>query len=387
MQISKLQKLDINVSSIGFGCMRLPTVDGKIDYEHGFKMIDHAYNNGVTYYDTAYTYHGGQSETFLGEAMKKYPRDSYYLADKLPIWLINSREDMEKALQTQLEKLQTDYIDFYLIHAINYERFKKCKDLEVFKFLEDMRSQGKIKYIGFSYHDISDTFQEIVDYYNWDFVQIQYNYIDNKLMDGDKLYDILKARNIPAMIMEPTRGGFLSKLPEEIGKIYKDYNNSKSETSWALRWLTSHSNVKVVLSGMSHLDHVIDNVNTFSEDMKLNSEELSLINKVSEAINNIATIPCTGCGYCMPCPVGVDIPTIFKTYNLLKMFGNTWRAFNEYHVYFDKANKANNCVSCGKCEKLCPQLIKIINELGKCHETLEPLGETFAGDPRTQTKL
>ncbi len=387
MKMSKLSKLNLDISKIGFGCMRLPVKDEKIDREHAARMIDYAYEHGVNYYDTAYAYHGGESEEFLGEAMQKYPRESFYLASKLPIWLINSKEDMEKALNLQLKRLQTDCIDFYLIHAINKERYDKCKALDVFSFLEEKRAEGKIKYIGFSFHDNNQSFEEIVDGYEWDFAQIQLNYIDYKMMDAKYLYDILEKRDIPCVVMEPTRGGFLSNLPEDIGKIFTEYAPSKSHTSWALKWLLHLPNVKIILSGMSHMEHTLDNVSLFEEELNLSSEEIALVERVYEKMSEISTVPCTECGYCMPCPCDVEIPSVFKIYNLYKTFGNDWRSFNEYHVYFSKENKPPNCIACLKCEQVCPQQIDVVNKLHSCHDELETLKAKFENDPRTKTAL
>lgn len=377
MKMSKFEKLGIETSKLGFGCMRLPIKDGEIDRQAAFDMVDYAYNNGITYFDTAWGYHGGASEPFMGEALKRYPRDSFYLATKMPVWLVETPEDFERIFNEQLERLQTDHFDFYLLHALSKTRFDKLVEQGLYDLCKKKQAEGKIKYIGFSFHDHTDRFEEMVDKYPWDFVQIQYNYIDPHIMDADRLYKILADRDIPCVVMEPVRGGFLANLPEDIGDIFKDFNSSRSLASWALRWVASHSNVKVTLSGMTNMEQLVDNINTFSGDIDLSAEENAVVNRVVEKILDVQTVPCTACEYCMPCPFGVDIPQVFKIYNSFKMFRNNWRTHEEYFTYFKEEAQGDKCRSCGKCVKVCPQQIKIPEMLAMADAEIREMDKQF----------
>ncbi|MEG0899463.1 MAG: aldo/keto reductase [Oscillospiraceae bacterium] len=387
MRMTEFEKLNVKSSQLGFGCMRLPLLNGVVDMEKAQKMVDYAIENGITYFDTAYTYLKGESEEFLGEALQKYPRESYLLATKMPSWLINTREDMEKIFNEQLERLQTNYFDFYLIHSINLERYKKCVKIELLKFLEEKKAEGKIKFIGFSFHDRWENYEEIIDGYSWDFAQIQTNYIDDRIMGSDKLYKMLEEREIPCVVMEPLRGGFLSNLSDEIAKPFIEADSKKSYSSWALRWVAQLPNVKVVLSGMSEMEQMVENIETLSGNFELSTEESCVVEKVVDNLVSLSTIPCTGCKYCMPCFRGVDIPRIFKIYNDYKMFGNAWRTYSEYYGYFNEESKPHMCVTCNSCVEKCPQHIDIPTMLQVVDSELSALKIRFANDPRTKTSL
>ena len=371
MKTRKLEKLGIETSLLGFGCMRFPTTaEGKIDRVRAEKMIDEAIANGVNYLDTAYVYHDGESELFMGEILKKYPRDSYYLATKLPTFgQMKNEEDKERLFNEQLNKLQVEYFDFYLIHCVN----KKVWEEQVVKFgvleyLIEMKKQGKIKYLGFSFHDDYEVFEHVLNAYDWDFCQIQYNYMDTDIQAGDRGYELATSKNIPVIVMEPIKGGALANMPDDIACHFKEYNDA-TPSSWALRWVATHENVKVILSGMSTEEHVRDNLNTFNLDrVELNEEELKIIEKVKKAILARTKNGCTGCSYCMPCPFGVNIPKNFTLWNNASMYNQIEKNKQRYAGL--KEQQAAYCKNCGKCETVCPQHIKIREDLKKVVQEL-----------------
>ena len=363
MEKRKINKLGIETSLLGFGCMRFPTKDGKIEEVEATKMLERAYESGVNYFDTAYVYHGGESEIFTGKVLEKFPRDSYYLATKLPVWEVHKKEDVERLLNEQLEKLQKDYIDFYLLHALNGERWDEMGRLEVFEACEELRAKGKIKYIGFSFHDDYPAFEKIIKAKDWDFCQIQLNYMDTEIQAGLKGYRLAEEMGIPLVIMEPIKGGNLATLPEEIESMFKEQRPDDSVASWALRWVASFTNIMTVLSGMSNMEQTNDNIKTFTNFETMNDEEKKLVKTVAETIRSRVANGCTGCGYCMPCPAGVDIPKNFHIWNQYHMYMNLgglgWMWNNE----IGEEQKAHHCVQCGACEKVCPQKLKIRENL------------------------
>lgn len=365
MEKRKNNKLNVETSLLGFGCMRFPTIDGKIDEEKATKMLDTAYQNGVNYFDTAYVYHGGESEIFTGKVLDNYPRDSYYLATKLPVWEVNTADDVERLLDEQLAKLNKDYVDFYLMHAMNGERFDKMIEVGAIEKCEEMKAKGKIKYFGFSFHDSYEVFERMITYRDWDFCQIQLNYMDTDIQAGLKGYKLAEERNIPLVIMEPIKGGNLASLPEEVEKLFKDVRPDKSIASWALRWIASMPNVLTVLSGMSTQEQTEDNLDTFKNFEPMTDEENALVLKVADTIRSRVANGCTGCGYCMPCPAGVNIPQNFRIWNQYHMYMNlgglNWMWYNE----IGEEEKAHKCIKCGKCEQVCPQQIKIREDLEK----------------------
>ena len=321
----KFDKLDIKTSLLGFGCMRFPTLkDGKIDETKAEQMIDLAIKNGVNYIDTAYPYHNGDSEPFLGKILNKYPRNSYFLATKLPIWAIENKDDVYRIFDEQLQRLETEYIDFYLLHAMNKDYFAKVKELGIIEICEEFRKEGKIKYLGFSFHDSYEVFDEILNHYHWDFCQIQFNYMDTEIQAGLKGYELAKAKDIPLIVMEPIKGGLLAKLPKEISMMFSQNGNRKSDSSYALRYIASFDHVKVILSGMSTLEQVEDNLDTFNNYTELSKEEHITIEKVVNSLKSRLKNGCTGCRYCMPCPYGVDIPNNFAIWNQFGMYDNNF---------------------------------------------------------------
>lgn len=360
---NRIDKLGIDISLLGFGCMRFPTIDGKINEPLAEKMLDEAYAAGVNYFDTAFPYHNGDSEPFVGRVMSKYDRASYYLATKLPTWKVENMEDAKRIFELQRSRIDQNYIDFYLIHALNKGSWTKMRDLGVVEYLKEQKAAGHIKYLGFSFHDSYEVFEEIIHYTDWDFCQIQLNYMDTEEQAGMKGYQLTKSRNIPLIIMEPIKGGLLANLPEEVTEPFTKLNPDKSLASWALRWVASLSNVKVVLSGMSDYEQVCNNLETFCDFKEMTEEENKAVEEVAEALKKRVNNGCTGCGYCMPCPAGVNIPKNFAIWNRYGIYGNTGDARWKWQNEISDAEKAKNCIKCGKCEGLCPQKLAIRENL------------------------
>lgn len=369
MEYRSMDKLGVKPSMLGFGCMRFPQKeDGSIDEVESEKMLDKAIEAGVTYIDTAYPYHNGESEPFVGRVLKKYKRDSFYLATKLPIWKVETIEDVKATFEEQLNRLQVDYVDFYLLHALSKERWEKILKLGVLDFCKEMKEQGKLKYIGFSFHDSYEVFEEILTSWDWDFCQIQYNYMDTRHQAGDRGYALAEKLGVPMVIMEPIKGGSLAVLPEDIAAMYKEADQEASISSWALRWVGTHSNVKVILSGMSTYSQVLDNLKTFETFKPLNQEEQALVKKVAATIRSRVKNGCTGCRYCMPCPFGIDIPKNFAIWNQEAMYGNPAAAKRKYERELAESARADQCRKCGACEKECPQAISIREDLVRVKE-------------------
>ncbi len=383
MLYRKFGKTNEEVSVLGFGCMRLPVIDGiqnNIDEEKAMEMLRYAIDKGVNYIDTAYPYHGtgfdqgGESEPFVARALKDGYRERVKIATKLPSWLIQSRADMERLLDEQLKRLQTDQIDFYLVHGLNRGFWQNLKNLGVREFLDLAIKDGKIKHAGFSFHDDYDLFIEIVDAYDWSFCQIQYNYLDEYYQAGKKGLEYAVGKGLGITIMEPLRGGALvEKLPQEVLAAWNQAPIKRTPAQWALRWVMDHPEVSVVLSGMSTMDQVVDNIKTANEGVanSLTTEDMALVDFAKKTIKEKMKVNCTNCRYCMPCPSGVDIPGHFSLYNNAFLFDTLPKAKSVYQTMFPQAAKAINCVECGKCEEHCPQNIAIIQELKNVRAALE----------------
>lgn len=372
MERRKFDKLGIETSLLGFGCMRFPVkADGSIDEELSEKMLDLAMASGVTYYDTAYPYHNGDSEPFLGRILDKYDRSSYYLATKLPCWQVASMEDAKRIFNEQLERLHKDYIDFYLLHALNKDRWSAMKKLGVPDYCRQLKKEGKIRYFGFSFHDDYETFEDILNYGGWDFCQIQYNYMDTEEQAGDRGYTLAKKLGVPLVVMEPVKGGSLASLPDEIAKQLKNARPLQSVASWALRWVGTHENVKVVLSGMSSMEQVEDNLKTFKNFMPLSSDEQALITDTAETLKGRIRNGCTACRYCMPCPAGVNIPRNFAIWNHYNVYGGKEQLKEAWNERIPDSEKAYHCVRCGKCESVCPQKLNIRDNLETLQKELD----------------
>ena len=351
------------ISRLGYGGMRFPKNGDEVDVDAAVQLLRTAYEMGINYFDTAMVYHKGESEKIFGKAFEPYPRDSYLIADKMSIWLCSDEEDMKARFYNQLKTLKTDYIDFYLVHSLNRNHYKKVKDLHCVEFLQQMKQEGKIKHLGFSFHDTYQVFTQILNDYTWDFVQIQLNYLDWHNQGAEQLYRELERRNLPVMVMEPVRGGYLATIDSERAKPFLELEPQRSIASWAIRWVESLPQVAVVLSGMSDLQQLEDNVATMTHFEPMNEQELAAIDRVVEEIRKVNEIPCTGCRYCMDCPMGVDIPEIFSIYSQYKIFGKEKAFVQDYEEVVEHGNGAEHCVRCMACTTKCPQMIAIPDKL------------------------
>lgn len=365
-----------DLSILGYGCMRFTQNGGKIDIDKAEREIMAAYRAGVNYYDTAYVYPG--SEAALGQILAKNQiRDKVKIATKLPHYLIKSGDSMEKYFSEQLARLQTDYVDYYLMHMLtDVETWERLKSLGIIEWLEEKKKSGAIRQVGFSYHGNSDMFCKLVDAYDWDFTQIQYNYMDEHSQAGRRGLDYAHEKGLPVIIMEPLRGGRLvNKLPEQAVRIFEEYPVKYTPVQWALRWLWNQPEVTCVLSGMNSEEMVADNVHTASTVSagEFTDREEKMLQQVVQVINEKMKVGCTGCGYCMPCPKNVDIPGTFAAYNRYYTDGKR-TAFKEYIMCTamrKTSTAASNCMECGKCEKHCPQHIEIRKELKNAKKKLE----------------
>lgn len=371
----RLDKYGNKISALGFGCMRFTQSGGKIDLDKAEKEIMAAYNAGVNYYDTAYIYNG--SEVALGEILARNNiRQKVNIATKLPHYLVKKSDSIEEYFTEQLTRLQTDYVDYYLMHMLtDIATWNRMVDLGIKEWIAEKKASGAIKQIGFSYHGNSDMFIKLIDAYDWDFCQIQYNYMDEHSQAGRTGLQYAASKGIPVVIMEPLRGGKLANIPESAAKIMSEYPVQKTAPAWAFSWLWNQPEVTCVLSGMNSLEMVEENVQTASEvePGSLSDADLEMINRVLLEINKRTKVGCTGCRYCMPCPQGVDIPGSFAAYN---------RKYSEGYIAAEKeylmttalradATCASKCIGCGKCEKHCPQHIEIRKELKNVRKSLE----------------
>jgi len=363
----KIDKLGVSASLLGFGTMRLPIIGGNygnVDLEEAGKMFDFAIANGVNYFDTAVFYHDGNSEKVMGQLLKKYPRESLYYATKLPVGAVKEESDVFKVVEEQLVNLQTDYIDFYLLHGINGNDIEPIKKFKILESLEQIKAEGKIRHIGFSFHDSLEGFKNIIEIYGWEFCMIQLNYVDVTHQQGIEGYNILAEKGIPTIVMEPIRGGTLASFNDEITAFFEPFReDNASIASFSLRWLANLPNIKVILSGMSTMEQVKDNVKTLTNPKPTSDEELQMLKQVKHEIENTKALGCTGCNYCSPCPVNVNI------------VGALW-AYNDYYIHNiadrftgfmkntrgDKTNP-EQCTFCGKCSAKCPQKIDIPEKL------------------------
>lgn len=364
MMVDKRKFKDINISLLGLGTMRLPCEteqkresNPNIDYDKAQSLVDLAYKNGVTYFDTAYMYHCGKSEAFIGYALKKYPRDTYFIADKLPIWMCDTKEDMKRVFEKQLERTGMDYFDFYLLHSLDNENFEKCEKFDAYDFLKQMQKEGKIKYIGFSFHGTVDDLRNIVSAHKWDFAQIQMNYLDWENQNAKVQYQILEDAGIPTIVMEPVRGGKLALVNDEISDMFKSLKPDNSPASWAMGFVASHKNIITILSGMNSAEQMLDNLSTLTDFKPFTDIEYSICEKAAAIINKSEVISCTGCDYCQPCPKGIKISSFFSLYNSVvsgEIDINSGR--DKYNSY--KVNPAA-CAWCNKCKNHCPQSISV----------------------------
>ncbi len=363
MQYRKFGKLDWEVSALGFGCMRLPTLgeNDKINEPEATRMLRWAIDQGVNYLDTAYPYHGGQSEVLVGKALQDGYRDKVRLATKLPAWAVNEYADFDRLLNEQLGKLQTEHIDFYLLHSLRRSSWEKVRDLDVLKWAEGAMADGRIGHLGFSFHDTYDVFKEIVDAYaGWTFCQIQYNLIDLENQAGTKGLRYAAGKGLAVVVMEPLLGGRLARPPKAVERLWADAAIQRTPVEWALQWLWHQPEVTTVLSGMTTMEQVQENVAYAARSQVggLTDEELARVAEVRDLYLELSPIPCTQCRYCMPCPNGVDIPGNFAQYNTAALYDELEGARNWYQKA-DAATLASACIQCRECEELCPQEIPI----------------------------
>jgi hypothetical protein len=371
-------RLDWKPSALGFGAMRLPMLDGdygKIDENLATRMVRTAIDRGVNYVDTAWPYHNEQSERFLGRCLRDGYRDRVRLATKMPAWLVETPDDFDRFLDEQLRRLETESVDFYLLHGLNRVQWPKLYDLGVLDWAEGAMKDGRIGHLGFSFHDDLDTFQKIVKAYNWAFCQIQYNFMDVEFQAGREGLRYAAERGLAVIVMEPLRGGSLTRpAPREVAKLWDSAPTKRSQAEWALQWVWNDPDVSLVLSGMSAMSHVEENLASAERSAvgSLSESELRLVDRVRDAYRALAPIPCTSCRYCQPCPNDVAIPRIFELYNDATAYGDLDRSRVGYARFMKPEHRADRCVACGACESACPQRIEIIAWLKKAHAVLAP---------------
>ncbi len=379
MKYRKFGKLDWRPSALGFGAMRLPILDGdagKIDEPIAIDMIRYAIDNGVNYVDSAYPYHKGQSEIVVGKALRDGYRERVKLATKMPCWLVNTADDFDKYFDEQLGKLQTDHIDFYLLHGLGKERWPKVRDLGVIRWAERKIEEGKIGHLGFSFHDELPAFKEIVDAHDWTFCQIQYNYMDTKYQAGTEGLRYAAKRGLAVVVMEPIAGGRLAiNPPEGIRKLWREGHHGWKPAEWALQWVWNQPEVSLLLSGMSAMRHVEENVKAAGRSGvgKFTGDDLRLVDRVAAKYREMGFVGCTGCRYCSPCPSGVAIPEIFALFNEFYMKDREPTIKAKYREQLKQGQWAKNCTRCGRCEELCPQHLPI-------RDLLRGAGQVFEMD-------
>jgi predicted aldo/keto reductase-like oxidoreductase len=376
MRYRDFGRLDWKPSALGFGAMRLPTIDGdpgRIDEPEATRMVRYAIDHGVNYVDTAYPYHQENSEPFLGRALGDGYRERIKLATKLPSWMVKASEDFDRYLNEQLQRLRTEQIDFYLLHALNAQNWANVRDLGVLSCAESAMADGRIGHLGFSFHDTLEVFKEIVDATDlWLFCQIQYNYMDIENQAGTEGLRYAADKGLAVVIMEPLRGGLLAgKVPPVVQEVWDAAPRRRTPADWALQWVWNHSEVSVVLSGMSTMEQVEQNVASASESGPgtLTEEGLDIVSRVRDKYRGLAPILCTSCQYCQPCPSGVNIPRIFEVYNDAVMYGDE-QAGREAYQWVEEERRAELCVECGECVEKCPQHIDIPDWLARAHELL-----------------
>lgn len=379
MKYRVMNKTGDKLSVLGYGAMRFPQKNGKIDVARTERQIIQAIESGINYFDTAYFYQGGKSEGILGDVLAKGYRDKVKLATKLPLFLVHKTKDISNLFETQLKRLKTDHIDYYLMHGLSdMKGWIRLKDLGILEFIEEERKRGRIINIGFSFHGDKEEFKAIVDDYDWDFCQIQYNYLDENFQAGKEGLEYAAAKGLGIIIMEPLRGGSLvGRIPKEVQAIWDSARVKRSPAEWGLRWIWNHPQVNVVLSGMSRESDIEENARVAdeAEPNSLTDEEMEIIERVKETYNSLMRVGCTECRYCMPCPFGVDIPMAFKYYNNKHMF-NLKHANYQYLAFAGgstggKVSYAWLCKDCGKCESKCPQNIAIRERLKEVSKDMD----------------
>jgi predicted aldo/keto reductase-like oxidoreductase len=377
MKYRKLGKTGSMVSVLGFGCMRLPILGGSdnaadifnpekfIDEEEAARMVEYAVKHGINYFDTAYGYHGGQSEIFLGKAIRPF-RDRVFIASKLPVWMVKSKADFDRILDEQLARLNTDHLDFYLLHGLGRHFWEPVRRMGVLDFLHEVVDDGRVRHFGFSFHDDIKIFKEIVDSADWEVTQIQYNYYDEHYQAGREGLQYADAKGIGVIAMEPLRGGrIVDRIPDEVRYVWESAPRKRSPVEWAFQWIWDQPEIAMTLSGMSSMDQLVENLSLAreAEPGTLTEDEKEIISRVREVYRGMMKVDCTSCAYCMPCLSGVNIPMNFSLYNDMSMFKDPEINIMLYNYMLPPEQRASNCIECGRCEELCPQKIKIIEDL------------------------
>jgi predicted aldo/keto reductase-like oxidoreductase len=367
----------INISQLGFGCMRFPltqTFDPTTIHEsEATSMIHYAIDHGVNYVDTAYPYHSEMSERFVGKALKRGYRQKIYLATKMPLWLVKEKEDPQKLFDEQLKRLQTDTIDMYLLHALGKHSWKTAQNYNILQFLDTVRDAGKIRFAGFSFHDELPLFKEIVDAYPWTFCLIHLNYVDDDYQAGIEGLEYAHKKGMAVVIMEPLRGGKLANnVPNEILEIIRQSGNTQTPAAFAFRWLFNRPDVSCVLSGMSSMEQVKENIKIASRNYvgTLGEQDVACYATARKFYRSRTKVNCTQCGYCMPCPQKIAIPFILELYNDAYMYDALQDSQRQYKIFITPEHRGDHCTTCGDCEEKCPQKIPIAECLKKAHEAL-----------------
>ena len=365
-----------DVSLLGFGAMRLPTIKGgkgEIDEAEAIRMIRYAIDNGVNYIDTAYVYHARQSEAVVGKALKDGYREKVLLATKMPFWILDKPEGMDALFEEQLESLGVDCIDMYLMHGIEIDRWETVKAWNIWDFLVKKRGEGKIRFIGFSSHcETPAQFIEMLDEYPWDFCQLQINYMDKDLQAGTEGYNYAVSKGVPIVVMEPLKGGKLTDImPPSVNKYWESLGSGRSPAEWALRWVANLPGVLTILSGMTAMEQLEENIRVLSDADAgaLSEAELGVIEKAAEEYRKLIAYPCTACGYCLPCTANIQIPKVINFRNWCDIYGKTAKTQVEFNIWLD--TKPSECTECGKCEAACPQHLEIMRAMKETVELFE----------------
>ena len=368
-QIAKRKFKDLSVPLLGFGCMRLPMRGEEVDMNELEKMVEYAMQHGANYFDTAYMYVEGKSEIAMGKVLSNYKREDIILADKSPAMYMKSKDDVKRIFEEQLKKCKTDYFDFYMVHNINKNTIDNYRNFEMFNQLNEFKKQGLVKYVGFSFHGTPEMLREVAPEHPWDFAQLQINYLDWDVVKAHEQYDIVQAQKIPVTVMEPLRGGGLVNLSEKAAAKLKELYPDTTPAAFGLRWAASRSNVITVLSGMSNLKQMQENIQTFIDYKDMTEAEIKAADEIAKIIQSQGEINCTACKYCTEvCPRGINIPAAFALYNQYKVTNNKG-IFSMYYSTLGESEKPDKCIKCGLCNKNCPQSLDIPNLLAKVEKT------------------